>query len=101
MPSKGTNNQGIKHKSVVNLSQRKLSDTEMNVLSLGMNFATTLNMIQVAEFIQATEPFIRKLEKQKADVIRVQIHKVLNHSEPPKSNLTRIPSNTHPKDWQG
>ncbi|XP_071794470.1 uncharacterized protein [Asterias amurensis] len=54
-----------------------------------MNFATTPNKIPVEEFIQAVEPSIRKLDKQKADVIRIQIHEVLKHSKPPKSNLSK------------
>ena len=89
MRKQSTNNQGIKHKSAVNLSQRQLTYTETNVLSLGMNFAITPNKIPVEEFIQAIEPSIRKLEKQKADNICIQIHEVLKHSKPPKSNLSK------------
>ena len=43
----------------------------------------------VEEFIQSIEPSIQKLEKQKADDIRIQIHEVLKHSKPSKSNLSK------------
>ena len=42
------------------------------------------------EFIQSIEPSIRKLEKQKADDIRIQINQVLKNVKPPKSNITRL-----------
>ena len=47
-------------------------------------------LIPVEEFIQSTKRSIRKLGKQKADDIRIQIHQVLNNVKPPKSNITRL-----------
>ncbi|XP_038066508.1 uncharacterized protein LOC119736566 [Patiria miniata] len=88
--NKGNNDDMNKANSVINLSQRQLSKTESNVLALGMNFATTPSKIPVEEFIQSIEPSIRKMDKEKADNIRIQIHQVLKHSKPPKSNITRL-----------
>ncbi len=68
---------------VVNLSQRQLSDTESNVLALGMSFAAAPNKIHVPieEFIQTIEPSIHKLDKQKGGDVRIQIHEVLKNSK--------------------
>ncbi|XP_038072068.1 uncharacterized protein LOC119740735 [Patiria miniata] len=88
--NKGNNDDMEKANSVVNLSQRQLSKTESNILALGMNFATTPCKIPVEEFIQSIEPSIRKMDKEKAYNIRFQIHQVLKHSKPPKSNITRL-----------
>ncbi len=78
------------HKLFVNLGQHQLSDTELNVLSLGMNFATIPNKIPV-ELIQSIQLSIRKLDKEKADDIRIHIHEVLKNFKPPKS------LDTHPE----
>ena len=81
--NKGKFQQGTKKKVVFNNSSRKLSEEQLQLLSLGLNFGLTPKRFPLAEYVQATELLCQRLEAgdeeesvQKARAIR---NEVFNH----------------------
>ena len=61
--------QGLDHDKVVcNLSKRRLSSDEKQVLALGLNFAVTPKTIPTETIIASTEAIARRMESQTAEV---------------------------------
>ncbi|KAJ0057450.1 hypothetical protein NL108_006138 [Boleophthalmus pectinirostris] len=79
-----------KDKWVCNLTQRKITETETNVLTRGLNFATTPYKIPIEEYILATELACQKIpnQGQKAD-LRNTVTGILKTAKLPKSNITK------------
>ena len=69
-------------KLVVNLSIKN----QKEVLSLGLNFATTPRKIPAKEIIAGTEEFAKMMEDGQS--LREGVKKCLEEAKPPKPNLT-------------
>ena len=78
-----------KRKTVINLSNRSLSEDEQKVLQLGLNFAVAPKKIPFAEVIQQIEPNLRVLNKTTADSVRFQVSQVLSTAKPPRANISK------------
>ena len=74
--------------TVVNLSDRQLTEEECSVLAKGANFAIVPDTVPVEEIISNVESSIRNLPQDVADEIRTEAARVLSKAKPPKSNLT-------------
>ncbi|KAJ0060592.1 hypothetical protein NL108_016444 [Boleophthalmus pectinirostris] len=79
-----------KDKWVCNLTQRKITETETNILARGLNFATTPNKIPIEEYILATELACQKIpnQGQKAE-LRNTVTGILKTAKLPRSNITK------------
>ena len=73
---------------VVNLSSRRLSPVEEEVLALGLSFAIAPRHIPYEEIISATEATARRLDHKSADALRLGVSAALRHAKPPKPNLS-------------
>ena len=81
----------------MDLTTRKLSDTEKKVLSLGPKFRPSLPKIPLDEYIIATETYFQmnKLEPEAAAYLRTTVQHHLNNIiqktkySPPKCNLSK------------
>ena len=71
---------------MVNLSIKELSENQKEVLSLGLNFATTPRKIPAKEIIARTEEFAKMMEDGQS--LREGVKKCLEEAKPPKPNLT-------------
>ncbi|XP_071801298.1 uncharacterized protein [Asterias amurensis] len=76
--------------TVVNLSNRSITETETSVLSLGMNFAQPPKSIPTEEIIQSTEQALKHLSKTEKIDVRIKINEVLRKAKPAKSNLSKV-----------
>ena len=76
-------------KTVVNLSKRKLTHDEQEVLSLGLNFAVAPRQVNKKEIIQRIEPGLKHLSQTQANSIRFQVTQALASAKPPKSNISK------------
>ncbi|XP_071792712.1 uncharacterized protein [Asterias amurensis] len=76
--------------TVVNLSNRSITETETSVLSLGMNFAQPPKSIPNEEIIQSTEQALKHLSKTEKIDVRIKINEVLQKAKPAKSNLSKV-----------
>ena len=89
---------GVKKKVVYNNSSKKLSEEQINLLSLGLNFGITPKKFPLAEYVQATELLCQRLEEgdddesvEKARAIR---NEVFGHLK--RSYKLKIRSNLSP-----
>ena len=80
----------IKHRKncVVNLSKQKLTETETDVLSLGLNFAVTRKTIPKQNIIAEVEKGIRKIPNVSPNIIHGKIVNALNQPNTHQPNLT-------------
>ena len=87
--------------SVLNLSSRQLSITEINVLARGFNFRPSLPDLPILDYIVATEAYIQdsQLDDINAALLR---HTVINHIEKMKAQQAYKPtkSNLSPAEWK-
>jgi len=99
MERKETSQPNSKHmkKVVYNNSSKKLSEDQVQLLSLGLNFGITPRKFPLAEYIQATELLCQRLEEgdeeesvEKARCIRNEVfrHVKQSYKLTIKSNLT-------------
>ncbi|KAK7893340.1 hypothetical protein WMY93_022492 [Mugilogobius chulae] len=67
-----------------------LTQAEKDVLSKGLNFAVTSNLIPTVDFITATEAAIKKnnMTGSEAADLRLRVTATLNSAKPPPSNIT-------------
>ena len=65
------------YSSVINLSDRPLSDTEQHLLEKGLNFAVSKQKLRVEEVISGVEPSLSKLPEDEAERIRSQLVGIL------------------------
>ena len=75
-------------RTVINLTERKLTEEETSVLSKGGNFAVTPRKMPTEDIIAQVESGIRNLPVVAAEEIRVEVGRILKKSKPPCSNLT-------------
>ncbi|XP_060534544.1 uncharacterized protein LOC132706961 [Cylas formicarius] len=75
-------------RTVVNLSQRKLSAEETSILSKGGNFAITPDSVPFEDIIANIESGIRNLQADIAKEIRTESARILRRAKPPKSNVS-------------
>ncbi|XP_060528287.1 uncharacterized protein LOC132703174 [Cylas formicarius] len=75
-------------RTVVNLSQRKLSAEETSILSKGGNFAITPDSVPFEDIIANIESGIRNLQADVAEEIRTESARILRRAKPPKSNVS-------------
>ena len=73
---------------VINLSDKKLSTEEQNVLAKGGNYAVTPKEIPKEQIIANIETAIRSLPEEQAVTIRTETSCILRKAKPPKRNLT-------------
>ena len=80
----------IKHRKncVVNLSKQKLTETETDVLSLGLNFAVTRKTIPKQNIIAEVEKGIRKIPNVSPNILHGKIVNALNQPNTHQPNLT-------------
>ena len=79
-----------KSKWVVNLSKRPLSDVELKVLELGMNFAPAPKKIATVEIVARVEDaLVKNVEPAESDQVRAVLSNVLKRAKPPKSNIRK------------
>ena len=76
-------------RTVINMSARRLTPVEEDVLALGLNFAVVLRVLPKEEFVQRLEPKLYHMTNDAASNIRVQITEVLRLATLPASNLTK------------
>ncbi|XP_060519160.1 uncharacterized protein LOC132697634 [Cylas formicarius] len=73
-------------RTVVNLSQRKLSAEETSILSKGGNFAITPDSVPFEDIIANIESGIRNLQADVAEEIRTESARILRRAKPPKTD---------------
>ena len=76
-------------RTVINMSARRLTPVEEDVLALGLNFAVVPRVLPKEEFVQRLEPKLYHMTNDAASNIRVQITEVLRRATLPASNLTK------------
>ena len=95
--SNKVNQKTVKKKIVYNNSSKKLTEEQMELLALGLNFGLTSKKFPLVEYVTATEDLCQKLEKigddeslEKARLIRneVFLHLKRGYKMVIKSNLT-------------
>ena len=81
----------IKSKWIVNLSDRVLNEEEETVLKQGLNFAVTPSAIPVEEFIIGVESACRCIgpASKEAQMLRADSVRILKNAPPPKPNLKK------------
>lgn len=80
----------IKRRWVVNISERELEENEISLLRKGLNFLITPRHIPTKEILASIESAIHHLPHERQDIIRSEVHSVLRQGKPPKErNLTR------------
>ncbi|XP_030762746.1 uncharacterized protein LOC115887456 [Sitophilus oryzae] len=76
-------------RTVVNLTDKTLTTSEVTLLAKGGNFAITPKVVPVEDIIAGTEAAIRNLPNSIADEIRFETVNILRTAKAPKSNLSR------------
>ena len=74
--------------TVVNLTERTLTETETSVLCKGGNFAVTPHVVPTEDINAHVEEAIRTLPIDDAEEIKSETYRILKKSKPPPSNLT-------------
>ena len=74
---------------VVNMSSKNLSESELKVLTKGLNFAPASRKIPVDKFITEVESSISKLNSQDKLVVRNKVTNILASAKLPTDNMSR------------
>ena len=74
-------------KVVRNLSTHSLTESERDVLALGLNFGIAPKAVPVVDIIAAVESAANELPEEKALELRTGVKKCLQNAKKPKSNL--------------
>ncbi|KER24426.1 hypothetical protein T265_07902 [Opisthorchis viverrini] len=74
--------------SVVNLSNRPLSEKERTLLDKGVNFTLSKRVIRSKEIISSVESVFQKLPSMEAERLRIQLVTVLKSQQPGDPNIT-------------
>ena len=77
-----------KDRWVHNLSQRVITNSEEDVLKLGLNFAVTPTKLPVNEIVASTELACQSLNHNAASRLRCDVTQVLKNAKLPKPNIT-------------
>ena len=75
------------HRLVINLTDKRIDEDTLSVLSKGLNFAPAPRSIPFSDIIGGVEQAIRKLPNDAAEDIRAEISMTLKKAVPPKSNI--------------
>ncbi|KAG8226356.1 hypothetical protein J437_LFUL010495 [Ladona fulva] len=75
-------------RTVVNLSDRSISEAANSILAKGLNFAIAPDRIPTEEMIVSVEAAIRNLPRQTAEEIRIEVSQILRKAKPPTPNTT-------------
>ncbi|XP_049792346.1 uncharacterized protein LOC126199468 [Schistocerca nitens] len=75
--------------TVVNLTERQLTEEEVSVLQKGGNFAIIPRTIPMEDIIANTEAAIRTLPCERAEEIRTETARILRRAKPPACNLKK------------
>ena len=78
-----------KEKWVINLSKEKFSKKQMDVLRLGLNFATVPTHIPTQNILASVESCLWKVPQSEANAIRSKIMATIQTAKPPMSSLTK------------
>ena len=78
-----------KSKWVVNLSTKRLSPHEKDLLEKGLNFSVTPKNIPTKDIVAKVETVVKNLPIAEADNIRAKTSLVLQKASPPKDNLSK------------
>ena len=77
-------------KWVVNLADKSLTNSQIQVLKKGLNFCVTPDRIPVKEIIASTETACQQIKsKTVVNSLRTEVTKVLKNAKPPKSNISQ------------
>ncbi|CAB4041564.1 Hypothetical predicted protein, partial [Paramuricea clavata] len=80
----------IMNKWVVNVSQRNLSNNEIDLLRKGLNFVGTPRRVPKKEILASVEQGIKDLTEEAKNDIRAGVFSILKHAKPLSiQNLTR------------
>ena len=75
--------------SVINLSSRTLTETEVSLLKKGLNFAVTPTSVPATEIIAKIESAVRPLDTERADTVRRSVNTILQQAQLPTPNITK------------
>ncbi|XP_072041346.1 uncharacterized protein [Amphiura filiformis] len=78
-----------KDKWVVNLSSRKLTQPEVNVLERGLNFAVSPESLPINDIVVATESACKQIANDKAAELRARVVNIAKNAKPPVSNINK------------
>jgi len=67
------NNSNPSNKWVVNLSQKNLTEDQVQVLGLGLNFATAPKEVPIKDILASVEDGLRGIPPSEADLIRGKV----------------------------
>ena len=84
---KETHNNRFIERTVVNLTDRVLTEEETSVLAKGGNFAVTPSFVPVEDIIANVESGIRGLPEHESEEIRGEVARILRKAKKPVSNL--------------
>jgi hypothetical protein len=76
-------------KWVINISQRTLNNSEVTVLSKGLNYAVSPQKVPVTDYIVQTEKACKLLPPQERDSLRLEVAATCKSYSPSKPNITR------------
>ena len=68
----------VKTDSVINLSDRPLTEDETFVLALGFNFQPRFPDLPIADIMAATEDLIEKIDTEVGQQLRVGVYNILH-----------------------
>ncbi|XP_046397683.1 uncharacterized protein LOC124164403 [Ischnura elegans] len=77
-----------RHRLVINLTDERIDEDTLSVLSKGLNFAPAPRSIPFSDIIGGVEQAVRKLPNDAAEDIRAEISMTLKKAVPPKSNIS-------------
>lgn len=75
--------------AVVNLSDKTLTNSEIQILSKGLNFAIAPKTVNVLDFITGIESVAPQLPEEVVDQFRSEASTILKNIKPMKENTTR------------
>ena len=74
---------------VVNLSGEKLTNSQEEVLKLGLNFVSAPKKLPILDMVATVEEGARKLKTEEANDLRGRVCGVLRNAKQPKDNITK------------
>nr|XP_060622650.1 uncharacterized protein LOC132769734 [Anolis sagrei ordinatus] len=76
-------------RTIINLTDRQLSEDQVSILAKGGNFAVTATRIPVENIIANVESAIYRLPEEEAEEVRAEAARILKKAKLPSSNITR------------
>ncbi|XP_062837651.1 uncharacterized protein LOC134299269 [Anolis carolinensis] len=78
-----------KSRTIINLTDRQLTEDQVSILEKGGNFAVTTTRIPVENIIANVESAIYQLPEEEAEEVRMETARILRNAKLPPSNITR------------